>query len=223
MANKVPKSDYAPEAKTDAMTKPVGKDEYGKLWTAPGSGGGGIAVSGATVGQTVKIAAVDDDGVPTAWEPVDFPSGGSVAPGYRLIGAIVLSEPVAKLEFAIPDGITDIVAHFFNKYDSELSDTYGYFAVNGKSVIIGQNMSLNVGLDQQIALHFTLLTDGKAYVSVSKGSQASNNLNMSGLSPCGWLKAWAGDYGDAITKVSFSQVNPRKAFGAGCEMEVWGK
>lgn len=76
LANKVPKSDYAPEAKTDAMTQPVGKDADGKLWTAPGSGGGGIAVSGATVGQTIKIAAVDDDGVPTAWEPVDLPSGG---------------------------------------------------------------------------------------------------------------------------------------------------
>lgn len=40
----------------------------------PGSGGSGIAVTGATVGQTVKIAAVDDNGVPTAWEPVDFPT-----------------------------------------------------------------------------------------------------------------------------------------------------
>ena len=77
LANKVPKSDYAPEAKTDAMTQPVGKDADGKLWTAPGSGGGGIAVSGATVGQTIKIAAVDDAGVPTAWEPVDLPSGGA--------------------------------------------------------------------------------------------------------------------------------------------------
>lgn len=37
---------------------------------------GGIAVTGATVGQTVKISAVDEKGVPTAWEPVDFPSGG---------------------------------------------------------------------------------------------------------------------------------------------------
>lgn len=37
-------------------------------------GGSGISVTGATVGQTVKIAAVDDDGVPTAWEPADFPT-----------------------------------------------------------------------------------------------------------------------------------------------------
>lgn len=43
---------------------------------ASGSEGSGIAVSGATVGQTVKISAVDESGKPTAWEAVDFPSGG---------------------------------------------------------------------------------------------------------------------------------------------------
>lgn len=46
---------------------------------ASGSEGSGIAVSGATVGQTVKISAVDESGAPTAWEPVDFPSGGGTA------------------------------------------------------------------------------------------------------------------------------------------------
>ena len=41
--------------------------------------GSGIDVSGAAPGQTVKIAAVDDNGRPTSWEPADFPeSGGNV-------------------------------------------------------------------------------------------------------------------------------------------------
>ncbi len=47
------------------------------LVEVPESSGGGIAVTGAKVGQTVKISAVDENGVPTAWESVDFPSGGS--------------------------------------------------------------------------------------------------------------------------------------------------
>ena len=33
-------------------------------------------ITGATVGQIAKIAAVDESGVPTAWSPVDMPSGG---------------------------------------------------------------------------------------------------------------------------------------------------
>ena len=35
-----------------------------------------LSVTGATVGQIAKITAVDGSGKPTAWEPVDMPSGG---------------------------------------------------------------------------------------------------------------------------------------------------
>lgn len=43
---------------------------------APGKDGAGMDITGAAVGQIAKIAAVDSDGVPTAWSPVDMPSGG---------------------------------------------------------------------------------------------------------------------------------------------------
>lgn len=42
----------------------------------PGKDGAGMDVTGAAVGQIAKIAAVDASGVPTAWSPVDMPSGG---------------------------------------------------------------------------------------------------------------------------------------------------
>ena len=40
-----------------------------------GDTGAGMGITGATVGQIAKITAVDENGVPTAWEPVDMPSG----------------------------------------------------------------------------------------------------------------------------------------------------
>lgn len=43
---------------------------------APGKDGAGMGITGASVGQIAKIAAVDASGVPTAWSPVDMPSGG---------------------------------------------------------------------------------------------------------------------------------------------------
>ncbi len=49
---------------------------------APGKDGAGMDITGATVGQIAKITAVDTDGKPTAWEPVDMPSGG----GGRVFG-----------------------------------------------------------------------------------------------------------------------------------------
>lgn len=41
------------------------------------NGGVGMGITGATVGQIAKIATVDENGKPTAWSPVDMPSGGS--------------------------------------------------------------------------------------------------------------------------------------------------
>ena len=39
-------------------------------------GGVGMGITGATPGQIAKITAVDAQGKPTAWEPVNMPSGG---------------------------------------------------------------------------------------------------------------------------------------------------
>lgn len=38
-----------------------------------------MGITGATVGQIAKITAVDTDGVPTAWSPVDMPTGGGTS------------------------------------------------------------------------------------------------------------------------------------------------
>lgn len=42
----------------------------------PGKDGAGLNITSASVGQIAKISAVDANGVPTAWAPVDMPSGG---------------------------------------------------------------------------------------------------------------------------------------------------
>lgn len=45
---------------------------------ADGKDGAGMDIIGARVGQIAKITAVDSAGKPTAWEPVNMPSGGGV-------------------------------------------------------------------------------------------------------------------------------------------------
>lgn len=45
---------------------------------ADGKDGAGMDITGAKVGQIAKITAVDSAGKPTAWEPVNMPSGGGV-------------------------------------------------------------------------------------------------------------------------------------------------
>lgn len=60
-----------------SSTQPT--DEAHPVWLNPDGDADGedfsLGITGATVGQIAKIAAVDDKGVPTAWEPVDMPAG----------------------------------------------------------------------------------------------------------------------------------------------------
>ncbi len=63
-----------------------------------GPAGTGLDVTGAAVGQIVKIAAVDGDGVPTAWSPVDMPSGGSGgSETWELVAEITTTENVNSM------------------------------------------------------------------------------------------------------------------------------
>lgn len=54
--------------------------------------GNGVQVSGAEVGQYLRVANVDDNGVPTAWETAEMPTGGSNA--FRLIRDITIPEDI---------------------------------------------------------------------------------------------------------------------------------
>ena len=62
-----------------------------------GPAGAGLDVTGATVGQTVKISAVDSDGVPTAWVPVDMTAGGET---WEKIADVALTADVSIYRLA---------------------------------------------------------------------------------------------------------------------------
>ena len=87
------------------MSVMYARDKDRKLVAVPmfvSSGGNAdLGVAGATIGQTVKITEVDENGVPTAWESVDFPSGGGsggeklVADGTKIATGTIPSGTVA--------------------------------------------------------------------------------------------------------------------------------
>lgn len=72
-------------------TTDTGKPSRGATG-APGKDGAGMDITGATVGQIAKITAVDASGVPTAWSPVDMPSGGGSSGAVRYDEAQTLTE-----------------------------------------------------------------------------------------------------------------------------------
>lgn len=120
---------------------PAGKDGAtpelveGELVDIPSGGGGSssdisLGLTAATIGQTIKVKAVDTDGKPTAWEAVDMAGGG--AKPYKILYNQTLSEAaVVKvdadadaaacneyvLSMAIPKGD---VAVAYNRYTTIL-------------------------------------------------------------------------------------------------------
>lgn len=71
--------------------------------------------SGASVGQIAKITAVDDNGVPTAWSPVDMPSGGGVSDYTELsnkpkINGVELSGDKTSADYGIGNPTDEQVA-----------------------------------------------------------------------------------------------------------------
>lgn len=92
-------SGYIFTSDTSATGAVPGIDVEWQLMAQGGAGGTDIslALTGATIGQIAKISAVDDNGVPTAWEPVDMPSGGN-SEMWELIKKVEISDEASTVK-----------------------------------------------------------------------------------------------------------------------------
>lgn len=64
------------------------------------NGGVGMGITGATVGQIAKISAVDASGKPTAWSPVDMPSGGGESNTFGKVVEMTTIEDAAVISIS---------------------------------------------------------------------------------------------------------------------------
>lgn len=101
-----------------------------------GPAGAGLDVTGATVGQTVKISAVDSNGVPTAWVPVDMASGGGE---WNTIVDTTLTESAAYNQEVQLAGYHEVVVCFrLPKVDSVIQLGYSYSPVGQAGLYYGK-------------------------------------------------------------------------------------
>ena len=108
---------------------------------APGKDGAGMDITGASVGQIAKITAVDTDGKPTEWSPVDMPTGGGgtwekiaeivIPDGAEETNAITINQDVDGNPFRLVKARL-CVKH--PKYTGSSNiPTFGFAMINGKS------------------------------------------------------------------------------------------
>lgn len=109
-----------------------------------GSGGGAdidLGITGASAGQAAKVKAVDSDGKPTAWEPVDMPSGGG---DWELFAEQTVEEEVWRIEVPVEKTYKNILIID----DMPQASMSGHLDIqfNGIRVFIGDNSLTNSAL-----------------------------------------------------------------------------
>ena len=147
---------------------------------------GGISVTGATVGQTVKIAAVDENGVPTAWESVDFPSGGSGGekPLELIIDTtvpencerVIFREDINGNAFELSDFIFDFRGANYISGDPSLSlflrsDSMYHGDTDAQHRYYGPPVNLSVRTDHNVMAEVMHLGNGTYITKTSDGAK----------------------------------------------------
>ena len=136
---------------------------------ADGKDGAGMDVTGAKVGQIAKITAVDSVGKPTAWEPVDMPSGGTYTLPIASPNVLGGVKPIAKTD-AMTQGVgvdeagalwtaalcgNEIWEEVYNVTFEEETTTFDAdLGANYKKIIIAINVDFTATITQNRTIKF---------------------------------------------------------------------
>lgn len=177
----------------------------------PGKDGAGMDVTGATVGQIARISAVDDNGVPTEWEPADMASAGSETMNLSW-------KHIRDVELT-PDAIEAIVSttdagNTFS-YDEIMLELIpnlaGYFYVRAsQSVNLSANVAMWVTNSKYTQMHLGLL--GKK-LAITSAFRTDGSLGFSNN---------YGGNGD-IDKISTIVFGASASVGAAFTVKIWGR
>lgn len=147
-----------------------------------GNGGGGIEVSGAEVGQFLRVKEVDENGAPTAWETAEMPTGGGGSNAFRLIRDITIPEDITTdtsgVNFIYTDDAQTSVLFGFDTDDNgkpfELTELV-VVTTNAGTIATADNVA-RVAFDSAIPNNSSI--NGIAVYGVTKNSGAGHGINQ---------------------------------------------
>ena len=164
---------------------------------------GGVNVSGAQVGQTIRVSAVDESGKPTAWETSDFPEqtqsdynqNDNTQYDYIKNRPFFTGDPV-NVELADIAQIISDGEYTFTQEAVDESNVFMTYSMD-KGPIIIENITIAIGNT------YSVLIDGTKYTYVaydSEGSIAIGDVDkmMSGNYPEANVAIIGGNYEDGF-------------------------
>lgn len=146
---------------------------------ATGKDGAGMGITGATVGQIAKITAVDTDGKPTAWSPVDMPSWSAGKSWAKIIDASV-TEATAKFEQDGLDNYTEFFIKWSNLQNATTINSIQDLYINNVMVASG---TINVNKSGATIYGWTWLKyNGRVWIATkSAGALLGSNITFGTL------------------------------------------
>lgn len=166
--------------------------------------GNDLGITGAEVGQTVKITAVDEAGKPTAWEAVEMAGGGGA--GIRLVRRVVLEEDVGRVDITTDEDGESFELHWVRvlvmAQSSEETGGEFFLLPNGGWGVNDPYVSsptIMTGRDENCAKQstYTIVAASGAVATIVGWDNFTNNAKRMSL------KSYSEGY-DAIRSVSFA-------------------
>lgn len=204
---------------------PAGKDGAtpelieGELVDVPSAGGGAapdisLGLTAATIGQTIKVKAVDTDGKPTAWEAVDMAGGGEKE--WTKVIDEEITEATGLFLLSDLNNVCGIFGRYSGLSNATDTDSGQNLFVNGISIAHNIYPVCKAGGSPTYG-YFRAVYNGIFWMAEKSGNAISNSNNTVG--PCYIPYNVANDVGPA-TEVKFATPNSKYAPISG-KLEVW--
>ena len=199
-------------------------DEVAAILETKAAGGTDISLglTSASVGQTIKVKAVDASGKPTEWEAADMPSGGSGGDKWELIADVTISEPVNLISVDVPSGKNELLLFARGKWGTEPSNKRVGFKINGRWNV--SNYTIGVAW-RYFKMHIIRLPQGYVWFE-----QQQNNMPTGGGADIGIESANKGGIYEPwkmlpneISNVSFSMIGADGTLNTGFQFMVFGR
>ena len=190
----------------------VDLDKTYDLGKVTGGSGGGVDIdlgmTGATVGQIAKISAVDADGKPTAWEPVDMAGGET----WEKLVDTSLAEPVESVTYTFDNckRIKALIAPALSI--DEVVSGWKRFTINNVSY-----PTFSGALHLSNGFCFRIDSEYPPYVQGNLGTIANTSTN--GITGGAYTAVLENIAPNGITEFGCQTA---KLLKAGTKIEIWG-
>ena len=199
-----------------------------------------LGITGASVGQIARITAVDSDGKPTAWEPVDLPSGGGGEDTWEFINYVKLTEDSGLVTFdkdstGNPFCLKGVAVAIYSvaastntqnsflkiKLNNKLAmdNQYGIRAVGNKArgcIFVDAEITKNVKTK-------TPMMYGNDNFNPIKDGKINNDLGLVGISGILQGTLYSSESPNGITKIDVTSALPdTQILGVDSEILIWG-